>query len=285
MKIVLALCALVAVALADSGTYEASYYPTEPVTIDTNSGLRVVNGQNARRNQFPYQISLQRRGLVRFSHICGGSIIGKRHILTAAHCVSGTAPSNLQVVAGILLLNDANVAGQQTRSIDQIIIHELYPGGNQVSANDVAIILLSRPLSYSINVQPIAIPRNHHHAQGDSLLSGWGLTRSGGSSPNNLQYVDVPIVNSVECGDILSSYIRNSPFSVELNICSGIRNGGESACNGDSGGPLAQHGKVVGIVSWGLVPCGNLNAPSVYAKVAAYDKWIERKTNGEVRAQ
>lgn len=74
-----------------------------------------------------------------------------------------------------------------------------------------------------------------------------------------------------------------NPFDVNLNVCSGIVNGGESACSGDSGGPLVNSGVVVGIVSWGLTPCGVANAPSVYGRVSAYTNWIVQQTGGEVQ--
>lgn len=44
---------------------------------------RVVGGHEAVSKQFPHQISLRRD----HSHICGGSIISSRYVLTAAHCV------------------------------------------------------------------------------------------------------------------------------------------------------------------------------------------------------
>lgn len=45
---------------------------------------RIVGGVDATLGQFPHQISLRQSG----SHICGGSIISRDFILTAAHCVS-----------------------------------------------------------------------------------------------------------------------------------------------------------------------------------------------------
>lgn len=44
---------------------------------------RVINGNNAKRHAWPWQISLRVGG----RHICGGSIIHPRWVLTAAHCV------------------------------------------------------------------------------------------------------------------------------------------------------------------------------------------------------
>lgn len=43
---------------------------------------RIVGGQDADIEDHPYQVSLQQYG----AHICGGSIISPRHVLTAAHC-------------------------------------------------------------------------------------------------------------------------------------------------------------------------------------------------------
>lgn len=44
---------------------------------------RIVGGNDSALRQFPHQISLRRD----HSHVCGGSIISNRYVLTAAHCV------------------------------------------------------------------------------------------------------------------------------------------------------------------------------------------------------
>ena len=66
---------------------------------------RIINGQVASENQFPYYAAILFRGNIR----CGGSIIDERHILTAAHCFRDTLahglsrdilPNSLAVVVG-----------------------------------------------------------------------------------------------------------------------------------------------------------------------------------------
>ena len=44
---------------------------------------RILGAQNAPEGKYPYQVSIQYFG----SHICGGSIIFKQWILTAAQCI------------------------------------------------------------------------------------------------------------------------------------------------------------------------------------------------------
>jgi len=48
---------------------------------------RIVGGNKAEPGEFPYQVRLNIRSR-RGSSLCGGVIIDKRHILTAAHCMT-----------------------------------------------------------------------------------------------------------------------------------------------------------------------------------------------------
>ncbi|MDX6258314.1 MAG: trypsin [Kribbellaceae bacterium] len=71
-------------------------------------------------------------------------------------------------------------------------------------------------------------------------------------------------------------YKDQNPHYVETGrgeICAGYKEGGKDSCHGDSGGPLVLHGRLLGVVSWG-VGCAEAGHPGVYAEVATYYKEI-----------
>uniref|UniRef100_A0A663N8F2 Peptidase S1 domain-containing protein n=1 Tax=Athene cunicularia TaxID=194338 RepID=A0A663N8F2_ATHCN len=53
---------------------------------------RIVGGSGAMPGQWPWQVSLHMQGI----HVCGGSIITRQWIVTAAHCVEGTLHKHQQ---------------------------------------------------------------------------------------------------------------------------------------------------------------------------------------------
>ena len=64
--------------------------------VDQSS--RVVNGEDAAPNSWPWQISLRYK---HYGHICGGSLIDNGWVLTAAHCVAfDPTPAPFKIVVG-----------------------------------------------------------------------------------------------------------------------------------------------------------------------------------------
>lgn len=50
-----------------------------------NLKMRIVGGDLAEQNEFPWMVALSRKG----KFYCGATLITQRHLLTAAHCVEG----------------------------------------------------------------------------------------------------------------------------------------------------------------------------------------------------
>jgi len=236
--------------------------------------FHIVGGREANRGSLPWQASIQTSD---GSHYCGGTVIGTRWILTAAHCFKDSSTSDTdQIITGEHKLN-MNEGSEQSIQIASVYIHPAYESYNH--QNDIALLKLKENIVYDSYTQPACIPKKANeqrdYAPGDIVtVSGWGTLRSGDwGLPTTLQVVQVPFISDQTCnkpesygGQILSSM-----------VCAGELSGGKDSCQGDSGGPLVKKidGKwtVLGVVSWGD-RCAMVNKPGVYARVAEFEKWI-----------
>ena len=102
---------------------------------------KVVGGMDANLGEFPYQVSVRKNN----GHFCGGVIIGKRHVLTAGHCVDQEVSNNpakeLTVVSGSNVLLPG---GGFKHAIESITIHPEYSTkAEDLYKNDIAVITVS----------------------------------------------------------------------------------------------------------------------------------------------
>lgn len=134
---------------------------------DDDVNNRIVGGQTAEPNQFPYQVSL--RGKAANNHFCGGSIIRVNWILSAAHCLINTDPDAFIIVAG------AHYRTERTSVYDavEVIIHENYTAYNL--RNDISVARTAIDIVFSPTVQPISIGDGSYVGAGlIGRASGWG---------------------------------------------------------------------------------------------------------------
>ncbi|XP_050933113.1 kallikrein-12 isoform X1 [Lates calcarifer] len=158
-------------------------------------GSEIINGNEAPENTLLYMASLQVNG----SHNCGGFLIRKDFVMTAAHC-----------------------------------------DGSAINIKD--------------NEQ--------------CRVAGWGYTRTGGWTEDNLRVVDVSIINPQVC----KKEWDGLPANV---ICAGGYGTNKGFCQGDSGGPLVCSGKAVGVVSFNKYRnCNYPDVPNVYTDISKYLVWI-----------
>merc|ERR1711911_299063 len=114
----------------------------------TETEGRIIGGEEAPKHEFPWQVSLKSFG----SHICGGSVVNKNQIITAAHCCQGQLAFLDSIVAGA---HDRNLeSGHQTRAIQSMEYHESW--NTPDFDHDICIVTLKEPLNLDYpNVAPI----------------------------------------------------------------------------------------------------------------------------------
>lgn len=222
---------------------------------------RIVGGTKASITEFPHQVSIQLNGF----HICGGSIIAKKWVLTAAHCLFGFQLKALKIRSG----STFTTHGGTINFISKVICHEFY--NRTTIANDIALIRVKSSFKWKKERRKVALIDAGMRIKSGVMANviGWGVKKEGGEVSLDLQKVQVPIVSFRVC-KIYMRYIERG------NICAGYKSGRYDACHGDSGGPLLVNNSLVGIVSSGE-GCARPGKPGVYTDVAFYRDWIQSK--------
>ncbi|XP_017854761.1 trypsin-1 [Drosophila busckii] len=222
---------------------------------------RIVGGKEVNIKDFPFQVSLQRS-----YHSCGGSLIGARYVLTAAHCTDTSSILSYKVRIGSTYRD----SGGLLIGIKAVHSHPKYD--SSIIDYDFAVLHLEDYDAKNVTQAFVNLPeQNETLAVGTEVtISGWGNTQNVLESSEKLRAVTVPTVNQTEC----SAAYQNFGQITERMLCAGLVEGGKDACQGDSGGPLVANNKQWGVVSWGY-GCARPDFPGVYSRVAAVRDWIK----------
>ncbi|KAK7175097.1 hypothetical protein R3I93_002102 [Phoxinus phoxinus] len=238
---------------------------------------KIVGGENAGVGSWPWQASLHKISFP--GHFCGGSLINKDWVLSAAHCFQTISGFNVKIYLGRQLQSGSN-PNEVSRTVTQLITHPNYSSTTQ--NNDIALLQLSSPVTFSDYIRPVCLAAAGSAFGGGtaSWITGWGKLKSADTSlPNTLQEVQVPIVNNSVCDKAYGGKITSNM------MCAGVNEGGKDSCQGDSGGPMVSKNDSLwiqsGIVSFGE-GCALAKFPGVYARVSQYQSWISSQIGSDL---
>jgi trypsin len=248
----------------------------------TSTANGVIGGTEVREDRYPYMVSLQ---TIFDGHGCGGSLIARDVVLTAAHCQGDVD----HVTVG--RHNISNYADGENIKIREELPHPSfsYDESTDIPNNDFMLVFLDRAAD---NVVPVKLnsdfrsPTVGHYAT--SL--GWGdidIHDDNYTGSNVLKQVALKIVSNEDCENSETLIVDGITYNYKDQITKSMMcaKGGDSedTCQGDSGGPLIvgsnDEAVQVGVVSGGWF-CATDQLPGVYARVSEAYKWIQREVCG-----
>ncbi|XP_074659981.1 transmembrane protease serine 3-like [Tubulanus polymorphus] len=240
------------------------------VSSGADDGWRIISGTASKSGQWPWQVSLHFLG----RHVCGGTLINKNTILTAAHCTKiarGTYPHLWEAVIG-----EINIKKPKKKYlISKVERHIRFV---QFRGFDIAIMKLTKDVEFSSTQMPACLPSHDPSPDDTCYASGFGQTYKAGvigRPSEKLMHVAVDIINTKVCARAFRQAIIDT-----RTICAGGASS-KNVCKGDSGGPLVckRQGKwyVHGVTSFGNFPCGRKGEPGVYTRVTSYLDWINER--------
>ncbi|GJQ69599.1 hypothetical protein Trydic_g6693 [Trypoxylus dichotomus] len=279
------------------GNWDQRFWPCYP-----ECGRKIVNGDtlgkngtDAEQGEYPWVVGIYNTSSSNKQPLCGGSIISRAFVLSAAHCfvsVTGIVHDKnwYTLVAGKYHSSlDISEQGAQARKIKTIYVHEDYRGHLTKYRDDIALIEVEE-FEITQLVQLVCIDWENIYEKNDfkednkAVIAGWGFTTGGTTPPEVLKKIIVPFRSSDTCSQFKNKDFFRYYHSTD-KICAGYEDQGYTICTGNSGGGLVFQSLprkyfVQGLLSLtprSLEGC-NATRYGLFTKVSRYISWLEAIT-------
>merc|ERR1719391_242996 len=201
---------------------------------------RIVGGEEVNPNSLPYQALFQANG-----GVCGGTIINKRYVISAMHCLFDASGEKHPVAKTSVIVGEHDICDEEIQGekipIEKFIERSDFNSGGFLN-NDIVILKLKRDIKFSDKVKPACLPTDNSkdYANMDAIASGWGSTIG-------YAYEERESIKQKKHCFLKSTTLKIMPFSklfcklasvldFKTKLCA--FNKGTDTCQGDSGGPL-----------------------------------------------
>lgn len=235
----------------------------------------IANGNVAGRHDFPFKAALI-TSMPFGDSLCGGSVISRWAVLTAASCIDRAIDAI--IILGASELNDPNEPFQVRFRVQStnFIIHPLYREG--ILNSDLGIVRFHFAIAgFTGAVQPVTLPDildDNLYANVEAIIMGFGrYMETSESFAYHLRFIQVSTTSNFLCSVLLTGIDPN-------HICtSGL--GARGMCAGDEGSPLVIENAAgnyvqIGIASFFPGSGCMTNNPSVFTRITRFIGFIQQ---------
>ncbi|XP_067627438.1 trypsin-like [Eurosta solidaginis] len=217
------------------------------ITVASSNAVAIRGGVATTSASHPYYVSIQDSD---GTHVCGGALISKDVVATAASCLADYVVSELVVHVGSG--NSIPIAISKFDSAYDFVTNE----------NDVGLLKLAQPIVLSSTVGIISVASSQPTTGASGVVVGYDTN-------NKLVEIPVSVISSADCASGKYKYNEDEVFNSEVCALATTND----ACDAEPGSPLVSNNQLIGLVSWGY-GCANKGNPTVYTNIATLNSWI-----------
>ena len=187
----------------------------------------IFGGEDADIHEFPYLVALIYNGTRR----CGGSLINKNWVLTAAHCEYPIDDTFL-IEYGSTNLKISGDNGHFGYP-ELFIKHENF--STDTILNDIALIKLKNPIvtGFHNTFANLPVPGAIYSTGTPSIVAGWGIWSYINDTIPPLQKLDTEIWHHKDCRSMFEKdALPEVVFVHSTNICAAMSEVSKAHCNG-----------------------------------------------------
>ncbi|XP_054716821.1 limulus clotting factor C-like [Uloborus diversus] len=246
--------------------------------VKMRTTTRITNGKPTVAGQWPWMVAVATVSGGESTIECGGVLIDRRHILTAAHCLD--TPGTFELYFGKYHRN----AALDDKHNLTVTTNPHY--NSTTYDSDIALVRFTPDIHYSTRIQPICLPTTESTADNirrgkSGIVAGWGTNEK--NLPSDALYMAfLPVLPGDHCAKAYQKQGKYFPITSNM-YCSGFEKGGTSICMGDSGSPMVFYDSfsekytLEGLVSFGVRDeCSEPERYTVIIKVLPYLPWVIR---------